>query len=139
MLPRTKLPGHSSLPGQEKADALPDTLKKLHNYLTSLSFNSSKEWIPKYVEVMIWPYEFAPDESIHWPEYWPGLDSPNTLKRRDAYSIFFPVNEMNQLGEFLMARKPKGAIEIGGRKWAVSVRYTFPGEPIWFKTFQREY
>lgn len=43
---------------------------------------------------------------------------------------------MKQLGEFLMSRKPKGAVEIGDKKWAVSVRYTFPSEPTWREAFQ---
>jgi hypothetical protein len=136
MLPGTKLPAYSSFPAQEKPDNLPDSIKDLHNYLSSLSFNTSKEWIPKYVEVMIWSYEYAPDASIHWPKDWPGLDSPNTLKRGDAYSIFFQGDKMKQLGEFLSTSKPKVAIEIGGEKWAVSVRYTFPSEPTWTEAFQ---
>ncbi len=138
MLPDTHLLASSSFPTEEKADVLPATLKNLHHYLTNLSFSAAKEWVPKYVEVMIWPYDYAPDESIHWPEEWPGLDSPNTLKREEGYSIFFPGGKMKQLGEFLMTRKPKGAVEIGGKKWAVSGRYTFPGEPVWFKAFQAE-
>lgn len=136
MLHGTKLPAYSSFPGEEKPDYLPESIKNLHSYLSSLSFEASKEWIPGFVEVMIWPYEYAPEESIHWPKDWPGLDSPNTLKRRDAYSIFFPGAEMKQLEEFLMTCKPKGAVEIGGEKWAVSVRYTFPSEPIWREVFQ---
>jgi len=136
MLPGTNLPAYSSFPTEEKANNLPDSIKNLHQYLTKLNFDTSKEWNPKFVEVMIWPYEYAPDESIIWPKEWPGLDSPQTLKRRDAYSIFFPGEKTNQLGEFLMTRKPKGAVEIGGKKWAVSVRYTFPSEPIWREVFQ---
>jgi hypothetical protein len=136
MLPGTKLPAYSSFPGQKKPDSLPETIKNLYSYLSGLSFTTFKEWIPTFVEVMIWPYEYAPDESIHWPKDWPGLDSPNTLKRRDAYSIFFPGDKMKQLSDFLSTSKPKGAVEIGGKKWAVSVRYTFPSEPSWRKVFQ---
>lgn len=136
MIPGTKLPAYSSFPGEKKADHLPDSIKNLHSYLSGLNFDTFKEWTPKFVEVMIWPYEYAPEESIHWPEDWPGLDSPYTFKRRDAYSIFLSGTKMKQLGEFLMNRKPKGAVEIGGKKWAISVRYTFPSEPIWREVFQ---
>jgi hypothetical protein len=132
----TKILGFSSLPGQDKPDTLPENLKNLHDYLANLKFDSSKEWIPKFVEVMIWPYENAPDESIHWPKDWPGLDSPNTLKRHDRYSIFLPGAMIEQLGKFLLTRKEKGAVEIGNKKWAVSIRYAFPGEPVWRKVFQ---
>jgi hypothetical protein len=136
MSPGTKLRAYSTFPGQEKPDELPASIKNLHSYLTNLKFNKSEEWTPKFVEVIIWPYEYAPDESIHWPKDWPGLDSPNTLKRNDAYSIFFPGNKMEQLREFLITRKPKGAVKIGGKKWAVSGRYTFPSEPTWRNVFR---
>ena len=90
------------------------------------------------MEVIIWGYDYAPDESIYWPKDRPGLESPSTLKRRDAYSIFIPGKELPKLREFLKTRKEKGAVEIGGKKWAVSIRYTFPNEPIWFKAFRSE-
>ncbi|MEJ2689141.1 MAG: hypothetical protein P8130_04175 [Deltaproteobacteria bacterium] len=136
MVPDARILALSSIPGQDKPDTLPENLKNLHNYLSNLKFESSKEWIPKFVEVMIWPYENAPDESIHWPKNWPGLDSPNTLKRHAGYSIFLPGDMIEQLGKFLITRKEKGAVEIGNKKWAVSLRYTFPGEPVWRKVFQ---
>ena len=136
MLPETKLPGSISFPSEESPDALPESIEKLYSYLSNLSFEESKEWVPKFVEVMIWPYEYAPEESIHWPSDWPGLDSANTLKRHDDYSIFFPGSKIQELGEFLMTCKEKGAVEIDGKKWAVSVRFAFPSEPIWGKAFQ---
>jgi len=119
-------------------DELPRTIRDLHSYLSSLDFADAKPWELPYVEVMIWGYDYAPDESIHWPKDWPGLDSPSSIKRGDAYSIFLPGKELLKLREFLKTRKEKGAVEIDGKKWAVSFRYTFPSEPIWFEAFQRE-
>jgi hypothetical protein len=29
-------------------------------------------------------------------------------------------------------------VEIEGKKWAVSFRYTFPSEPVWFKEFRND-
>jgi hypothetical protein len=87
---------------------------------------------------MIWAYDYAPDVSIHWPKDWPGIDSPSTLKRRDAYSIFLPGAEIPRLRDFLKTQKEKGAVEIGGKKWAVSVRNAFPSEPTWSKAFRGE-
>jgi hypothetical protein len=133
-----QLPADTTFEGDRKPDELPKAVKDLHRYLTSLHFAGAKPWEPPYVEAMIWRYDYAPDESIHWPKDWPGLDSPNTLKRRDAYSIFFPGKELPKLCEFLKTQKEKGAVEIGGKKWAVSVRYTFPSEPIWWKAFEWE-
>lgn len=138
MVPDTHLPAYVTFKGDVEPDELPKAIKDLHSYLTSLDFPGAKPWKPPYVEAMVWGYEYAPDESIHWPKDWPGLDSPSTLKRGDAYSIFLPGQQLPKLRELLKTQKEKGAVEIGGKKWAVSVRYTFPSEPVWFKAFRGE-
>jgi hypothetical protein len=132
----TKLPATTTLGGKQKPDELPKTIRDLHAYLTSLHFADAKPWEPPYVEVMIWRYDYAPDESIHWPKDWPSLESPNTLKRGDSYSIFLPGKELPKLHDFLKTQKKKGAVEIEGKKWAVSFRYAFSSEPVWFKAFR---
>jgi len=138
MVPDTHLPAYSTFGGGGKPDKLPEIIKDLHCYLTSFDFADAKPWEPPYVEAMVWGYDYAPDESIHWPKDWPGLDSPNTLKRGDSYSIFLPGKELPKLREFLKTQKEKGAVEIGGKKWAVSIRYAFPSESVWFKAFRAE-
>jgi hypothetical protein len=115
---------------------LPESLKSLYEYLTTLDFKDAVPWKPQYIEVMIWEYEYAPDESIHWPKEWPGLESPQAMKRGDSYSIFLPGAELPRLLDFLGTRKPRGAVEIDGKKWAVDFRFTFPSEPVWFKAFR---
>lgn len=136
MVSDTRLPGYTVMGSGKKPDELPQALKELHAYLTSLAFPDAKPWKPPYVEAMIWAYDYATDESIHWPKDWPNLESPNALKRGDTYSIFLPGTELPKLREFLATRKDKGAVEIANKKWAVSYRYTFPSEPIWFKAFR---
>lgn len=135
--PETKLPAYTVLPGKQNADTLPESLKKLHEYLTTLRFEDAKPWEPSYVEVMIWKYEYAPSKSIIWPKDWPGLNSPNALRRGDSYSIFLTGKEIPKLIDFLAKQEEKGAVEIDKKKWAVSVRYTFPSEPVWFNAFRK--
>lgn len=118
------------------SDLLPDVVKNLHSYLRSLEFDGARPWVPKFVEVMIWEFKSAPESSIDWPKKWPGLNSASSFKRGDSYSIFLPGHELGELRDFLNTRKEKGAIEIDGRKWAASVRYTFPCEPVWVKAFR---
>lgn len=138
MVSDTKLSAYSIFGSKQKSDKLPKAIKDLHVYLTSLDFTDAKPWEPLYVEVMIGGYDYAPDESIHWPKDWPGLSSPSTLKRGDSYSIFLSGTELGKLSKFLKTENEKGAVEIDGKKWAVSVRYTFPSEPVWFKAFRRK-
>lgn len=88
-------------------------------------------WEPEAIEVMIWPYEYAPEASIIWPAEWPGLDHAATVPRGDGYSLFVPTRDKDALLAFLETRKARGAVEIGGRKWAVSLRTPLPGEARW--------
>jgi hypothetical protein len=117
-------------------DAPPPELLRLHAWLCSVDFPDSEEWKPQYVEVMLWDYSYAPDPPIQWPAEWPGLESGRAVKRGKDYSIFLDGSLVPQLRQFLSSRKPKGAVELGKRKWAVSYRYTFPSEPEWGKAFQ---
>jgi hypothetical protein len=117
--------------------APPESLKRLDLFASSVHFDATTEWTPDYLEVMVWPYEYAPEPSIVWPKDWPALDSARAKKRGGGYSIFFPGAEKARLEAFLRTRNPKGAVEIGGRKWAVSVRPVFPSEPIWTAELRR--
>jgi len=132
----TKLPAYTVLSEKRKPDTVPEQLIELHKFLCAIDYPDSKEWTPRYLEVMIWPYDDAPEASITWPEDWPGLDSKRSLKRGDSYSIFLDGGLLPELQKFMRTRKEKGAVEIGGKEWAVSFRAVFPGEPIWRKAFE---
>ena len=131
-----KSPPSTAYPDAPEPDVPPIELSKLHKWLSGLDFRQSKEWTPKYVEVMLWDFSYAPDPSIKWPKQWPSLDSDRTLKRgNDQYSVFLDGAMLPKLREFLATRKEKGAVELAGKKFAVSYRRTFPGEPIWMAAF----
>jgi hypothetical protein len=108
-----------------------DKLLTMITLLREYQSPEAKKWEPEAIEVMIWPYEYAPEASIIWPGPWPGLDHPATVQRGDSYSLFVPASERAALLAFLETRKARGAVEIGGRKWAVSLRTPLPGEARW--------
>ena len=58
-------------------------------------------------------------------------DDEQTISRGDSFSLFLPISEKEDLLAFLATRQKRGAIEIGGRKWAASLRYPFPREERW--------
>lgn len=132
-----KRSSHNVSQGKREADAVPDEIIELHKFLCAVDYPDSKEWTPRYLELMIWPYEYAPEASIKWPKDWPGLDSKRTFKRGDSYSIFLDGKVLPELLKFLKTRKEKGAVEIAGKKWAVSFRPVFPSEPAWRKTIEK--
>lgn len=93
---------------------------------------AAASWLPEKVEVMIWPYEYAPDPSTQWPADWPDLKAADTVDRgEESYSLFVPAADLPRLQALLASMKPKGAMQINGRKWAVSIRYPFPAEDRW--------
>jgi hypothetical protein len=86
-------------------------------------------WLPTKIEVMFWPYEYAPEESIVWPKEWPGLAATDSRKRgEDSFSVFLPTEKLSELRTFLKKGKPRGAVLIDGKKMAESHRLPFPGE-----------
>lgn len=111
---------------------LPASVRRAFRLISTAAFGNSKPWLPSKIEVMIWPYEYAPERSIVWPKQWPGLHGPTTRKRgKDAFSLFLPASDLAQLRRFLNTKAEKGAVEIDGRKWTVSVRLPFPQEQLW--------
>lgn len=87
----------------------------------------ARPWLPKNIEVMIWPYEYAPEASIGWPRDWPGLKDSATVQRGDSYSLYLPSGHFEELKALLARQKPRGAVKIDGHKWAVAWRLPFPG------------
>lgn len=110
---------------------LPPEIAALRDKLLSFGDDRASQWLPEDIEVMIWPYDYAPEPSIVWPERWPDLDAPTTRKRGDSFSLYVPSAEFEPLKAFLASRREKGAVEIAGKKWAASFRMPFPHERLW--------
>lgn len=113
--------------------AVPTPVAAANARLAAFIHPAARAWLPERIEVMIWPYEYAPDASIDWPAGWPGLTSEYAVRRGDGYSIFVPAAERDRLIAFLGTRRERGAVQIGGRKWAVSLRLPFPMERMWMR------
>lgn len=107
----------------------PEEFLALWNFLEDSDWNPSEPWEPSHLEVMLWPYEYAPDDSIIWPAEWPDLEDVTTIERReDFYSVYLPARFEVEFLNFINTRKQKGAVLINGRKMTVSVRTPFPHE-----------
>lgn len=122
---------YGSLDDQQVTSRLPAAVAKAFNTIRAFKSARSGPWMPSEIEVMIRPYEYAPEPSIHWNEEWPDLSAPSTIQRGDSYSLFLPSSELGPFESFLAQRNPKGAVEINGRKWAASYRIPFPRERLW--------
>lgn len=114
----------------EKADRLPLEFDKAFRVLVGLRPTRLVRWHPRYLEVMVWPFEYSRKEPLAWPDKWPDLSHPLTLQRGDSYSLFLPSSEQPTLETFLSARLSGQAVRIGGRKWSISWRPVTPGGPV---------
>lgn len=122
-------------PWEKHLDPPPQALLDLNTVLCTLNPEGSEKWSPRYVEVMMWSYEYAKGVSMPWPKDWPGLDSSRVMKRGDSYSIFMDASMIPQLQKFISGIKEKSAVLIDGKKVSVSYRIPFPSEPVWRQAF----
>ncbi len=112
----------------------PVELRELLKKIRAFDNPKAKKWMPEKIEVMFWPYEYAPDESIVWPNTWPDLKDDNTKKRgKNSYSVYVSSEQYDELIKFLKKQKDKGAVLINGKKMAVSIRFPFPQEKQWME------
>jgi hypothetical protein len=122
---------YGSMKDKEVRAAVPKAIVAAYDKVQSLETKGSRPWVPAKVEVMISPYEYAPEKSIVWHKDWPSIDDPSTVKRGDSYSLFVPSSELEEVQSFLRTRTEKGAVQIDGKKWSASIRYPFPQERLW--------
>lgn len=123
---------YGSLKDSSVRAKVPEEVTAAYDMLTQFKHPKNRAWLPENIEVMIWPYEYAPEPSVRWPQEWPGLSDSKTIKRGgDSFSIFMPSLKLAELRAFLKRRNEKGAFEIDGQKWAASIRFPFPHEKLW--------
>ena len=115
-------------------EKLPKELRQALQTIDEMRNHDGRKWFPKKIEVMFWPYDYAPDQSINWPNDWPGLSDPTTKTRsRESYSVYLPCKLYGDLRSFLATRKEKGAVLIDGKKMTTDFRFPFPNEHEWMK------
>ncbi|MBK1884705.1 hypothetical protein JIN85_20000 [Luteolibacter pohnpeiensis] len=115
-------------------EALPKEVRAFLAKIEEERENAGDPWLPESIEVMFWPYEYAPDQSIVWPAGWPDLNAKTTRKRgENSYSVFLQSKNYPELLKFIATEKEKGAILINEKKMAISYRFPFPGEYKWMQ------
>jgi len=113
--------------GGPRADALPREVKRLGDLLASLKPQHEVEWQPRYLEVMLWPYEYSPESPLPWPSEWPNLKSPSAFARGDSWSIILDGSQRATLEAIIATRGERQAIALDGHKWAIAWRPVMPG------------
>lgn len=123
---------YGSLDSEKIRATLPGALLEAYDRLRHFSASAAQDWRPEKFEVMLWPYENAPDQSIVWPKNLPDLTDSVTRKRGESsYSVFVSSRELPAVQALLATQKEKGALEMNGRKWSAGIRMPFPHEALW--------
>ena len=115
------------MPSGAERDTLPPEFDRICKRLMALRLYNTVPWRPRYLEVIIWPYEYSPEAPLPWPAKWPGLQSPMAFPQGDQVSLILPGSEEKALQELLARRGEKQAVAIGGKKWAIEYRPVMPG------------
>jgi hypothetical protein len=125
---------YGSLGEMEDRQRTPKAFLDLFDELKAYTNATAQTWVPEKIEVMIWPYEYSPEEPLKWPAWWPDLNHSTTKRRGDSYSIYLAAEKTDEFSKLLAARREKQAVEISGKKWAVSYRVPFPSEELWMRS-----
>lgn len=107
----------------------PGPFLELVEQLSRYDHPQAAPWLPKEVEVMVWPYDSS--EALPWPDDWPDLEHPTTWQRGDdSYSLYLDWSQFEELREMIEEESPS-ALLINDRTWSYSYRYPFLNEHLW--------
>jgi hypothetical protein len=103
--------------------AAPKRLIDLFDTLTRYSHPNAELWLPAKFEVMLWSYDTA--DAVAWPENWPTLNDPTTIRRDSVYSLYVDIKDYDR---YLELRQTTTAVRLDGKNWSFSARFPFPHE-----------
>jgi hypothetical protein len=98
--------------------------------ITKFSLRASP-WLPDFIEVLIWPFEYSPEKPLQWPEGWPPFEQARPRGREGLHQVLLEAKHLDRLNQLINSLKPKQAVSLGNRKWAISYRLPLPQENAW--------
>jgi hypothetical protein len=123
-------PAYTVFGHRSKAEKLPSEFDRVARLLASLAPKNEQPWQPRYVEVMLWPYEHSPEEPMAWPKGWPSADSPLVFPRRHSYSVIVPGSELPARESTFEQRGDRQAVLWNGHKWPIAYRLVLPASEM---------
>lgn len=132
------------LQGDTLATAVPAAFKAVYATMMGFSAPAARPWTPDSLEVVMWPYEYAPDDPpLQWPPRWPNLTDPATVHAADnvvaeTWRLRLPIARRDSLEAFLRSVREKQAIGISGHKVVARYRLLYPGEARWRPLLDRD-
>lgn len=111
-----------------KTEKMPDSLQKAFDGMSVFKNASAKPWLPDYLELIVYPFDYCKKKPVPWPTNWPTTKDKRTKKVEDTYYMFLPKSEYGKLQEVLKQCSDDRAVTFGGKKWALGYRFPFPDE-----------
>jgi hypothetical protein len=108
----------------------PVEFDRLAKLLAALAPKNEAHWQPRFVEVMLWPFEYSRESPKPWPAAWPTSSSPMAFRRGESWSVILPASELPQLRDFVRQTNQRQTILWNGHKWSIAYRLVLPASTV---------
>jgi hypothetical protein len=109
----------------ESRNGTPLSFLNIYDKIRNYRNENAIEWMPPKIEIMFWDYDYAPNKR-NWIEGFPDLYSQSTISRGTLYSVFIDGDKYETFISYFREMGEREAVEINGRKMAISFRIPFP-------------
>jgi hypothetical protein len=110
--------------------AAPAEFDRVVKLLTTLAPINETPWHPRFVEVMLWPFEYSRETPIQWPTSWPTSGPPTVFQRGHSWSVVLPSSELPRLRALVGQLHKRQAVLWNGHKWSIDYRLVLPGGEV---------
>ncbi len=93
----------------------------------------ARPWLPERIEILLWPYDYSPEQPAPWPDGWPDFSQARPIGNGDMRQVLLPSAQLTALRALLGSLGERQAVALGGHKWAVAYRFPFPQEDAWMR------
>lgn len=108
----------------------PTEFDRIAKLLATLAPKIETHWQPRFVEVMLWPYEHSRVAPKAWPAAWPTKESPMVFRRGESWSVILPGSELPRLRDFMRQVNERQAVLWNGHKWSMAYRLVLPAGEV---------
>lgn len=119
--------------GDDEGDfQIPQSLRRCFNTVERYRNSRAARWVPERIEVIVWDAFPTDEQFVQWPKGWPDLNSPDTVRRSQVWSVYLPA----ELYDAFMAllEDSEGVVTMNGRPMVIWYRLPIPGEEVFDQT-----
>ena len=125
-----RLDTRTSREGRAGGSSVPAEFDRVAKVLATLAPKNETRWQPRYLEVMLWPYEYSRTAPKAWPAAWPTKESPMVFRRGESWSVIIPGSELPRLGDFMRQVNERQGVLWNGHKWSMAYRLVLPAGEV---------